>query len=180
MKLIKTLAMLLAIMLMSSVCAFAETTDDDGILNASLLPAMGLSYTDWMSTAELRAMFSVLFQLDMNLYEETFHVSEYLDTYGIPTIYLAEVPGDLAGDAITMYLFYDAVEGTETGMLVCATYLVSEGWIVGFTNENSLDPAMVMEAFAADGELISNYYIVTFDEYYAALLTIDSILNSEN
>lgn len=182
MKFMRTIAMLLALILMSSCCAFAETTEDEGndIQQAALLPAMELTFDEWISTPEVRAMFAVLFQLELGMYEETYPVSEYLETYGIPTIYLAEVPGDLAGDAITMYLFYEDTEGTVgTGMLLCATYLTSMGMFVGFTNENNLDPAVVMETFAADSELISTYYPVTFEEYYDALLAVEAVLNSE-
>lgn len=182
MKLMKTLAMLLVIALLSCCCAFAETTEDDGneIQTASLLPAMELTYDEWMSTAEVRAMFAVLFQLELSLYEEDYFVSEYLDTYGIPTIYLSEVVGDLAGDAITMYMFYEDADGSVgTGKLVCATYLTSTGMFVGFVNDNDIDPATTMEYFAADGELISAYYPVTFDEYYDALLAVESALGAE-
>ena len=181
MKLMRTLAMLLALVLMSTVCAFAETTDESAVaLEAVLLPEMGLTYEDWLSTPDIRAIFAVLLQIEMSIYEEQFFVSEYLDTYGIPTLYLAELTDDLAGDAIALYMFYTDTEGTiGADMMVCCTYTTSTGTIVGSNMEIDTDPAQVMEILATENKTISTYYPITLEEYYTALLTVESIISGD-
>ena len=193
MKFMRILAMLLALMLMGTVCfaeepaeapsedtATAESTEEYGIHSAILLPAMELTYEDWLSNAEVRAMFAVLFQLEMSSYEDEYMVSSLLDTYGIPTIFLSEVSGELNGYAISMYLFFEDTESeNESSMLVTGTYLVEEGFFNGFVMEMEGDPTLIMDLLSTTEGAEFEYYPVTFEEYYEALLAIDSIINGE-
>lgn len=183
MKFIRILAMVLAVMLMSTFC-MAETTESSEeypLHTAALIPAMEMTAADWLSTPETAALFAVLFELELRMYEEEYRMYELMDTYGIPTIYVGEPTGELAGQALSVYFFYQDTEGTiGTGVLVSASIILEGGMFGGFVMDNSVDPATMMSAFVdpVDG-VISNYQEIGFQEYYDAVMMLDALVNGE-
>jgi len=180
MKFVRFLAMMLAMMLLGTTCIATASAEEEeyGIHDATLLPAMDMTYADWMSSPEIRAIFVVLFQLELADYEEEYMTSSLMDTYGIPTIFLSEVSGDLYGDAISMYLFFED-ENSDNNVLVTTTYVVSCGFYNGFVMDIEGDPTMIMDLLSTSEGSEFVYYPVTFEEYYNALMTINSIVNGE-
>ncbi len=184
MKFMRILAMILAMMLMGTFCmaeAPAESTEDEyPIHTAILLGAMEMTYDEWLASPDSRALFAVLFELELRMYEEEYRIYELMETYGIPTIYVGEPTGDLAGQALSIYFFYQDTEGTiGTGVLVSASIILDGGMFGGFVMDNTVDPAIMMEAFLGEGGVISNCYEIGFNEYYNAVMALDAIMNGE-
>ena len=183
MKFMRILAMILAMMLMGTFCIAetAETTEEEYPLHtAILLSAMEMTYDEWLETPETRALFAVLFELELRMYEEEYRLYELMDTYGVPTIFIGEPSGDLAGQALSIYFFYQDTEGTMgTGVLVSASIILEGGMFGGFVMDNNVDPYTMMPVFTAEGGVISNYFEVGFQEYYDAVMMLDSIMNGE-
>lgn len=174
MKFTRFLAMLLAMMLMGTMCmtAFAEAEEEYPLHETILLSGMEMTTDEWLADGA-RGLFAVLFQLELGVYEEEYPVSALLDQYGIPTIYLAVDDSDPEFTFLNAFYFFGGVEG---GVLVCGLYLPDYGMFNGFVQDYDSDPASIMPILQEGGSFTS-YYEVTFDEYYEALLAVDSIIN---
>ena len=182
MKFMRILAMILAMMLMGSFC-IAETTESEDeypLHTAILLGAMEMTADEWLTNDETRALFAVLFELELRMYDEEYGIYNLMDTYGIPTIYVGTPAGELDGQALSVYFFYEDTEGTMgTGVLVSASIILDGGMFGGFVMDNSVEPAVMMEAFCAPDGVLTNCFEVPFTAYYDAVMSLDSIINGE-
>ena len=167
MKITRILAMLLAMLLMGTMCMTAFAEDEYPIHEPIVLGGMEMTATEWMAD-DARGLFAVLFQLELGMYEEEYPMSALLEQYSIPTIYLSADFTDPEFQFVNAYYFFGDDNG---GTLVCGLLLPDYNVFNGFVMDYDADPAAITAEMAASGS-VGTYYEVTFDEYYTALLAI--------
>ena len=128
--------------------------------DASLISAADLTAAEWMSSAETRALFAVLLNLEIATCDNAEAVA-LLDEAGIPTMYITDsVTADL--QTITVLFFLEDLEKVTVGI-----------------NDISADPELVMVAMQSEG-IFTDYESISFGDYYQALSDLNDAVNGED
>lgn len=169
----KLLALLLALALtLSCGAAFAEEAPADEeastLYDSVLLPEVEISGSDWMSTAENRAMFAVLLMLDLYLCQDE-AISQAFNDCGVPTLFVS-ASSELGYDALIVYYFFE-----EEKMMASATYFPLLGQYSAFLAEDvPADPTTVMDALQERG-LFADYTPISLADYGQALESLSGV-----
>ena len=172
MKFNRIVALIMALML-STFCFAAFAEDEYPIHEPILLSGMELTAAEWLADGDTRALFSLLLQLEMAIYEEEYHMGEYLEVYGLPTQYVAINDSDPAFTFLEVFYFFN--DGVN-GVMVVGLYMPDYGMFNGFVMDYAGDPVAMMESFLEGGS-ITGYYEITLDEMYNAYVLVDSVIN---
>ena len=197
MKIMKILALLMAVMLCLSACgakeeeakteataapatentaAAADTTEVDGPLamanEAVMISSLAMPYESWM-TEEMYSFFAATFFMDL-MYVDAQGITAMVNTHGIPAVYVGELEGDNYGNGMNIALFFTDAETNENTMLNATVYLKT-GLFDSFVTENAGDPTAMMDSFVSDGTL-KVYHPITVDEFMTAYGTLTQLI----
>lgn len=140
--------------------------------DASLISAADLTAAEWMSSAETRALFAVLLNLEIAACDNAEAVA-LLDEAGIPTMYITDsATADL--QTITVLFFLEDLEKVIFAMYVP----LLDQFTVGI-NDISADPELVMVAMQSEG-IFTDYESISFGDYYQALSDLNDAVNGED
>ena len=140
--------------------------------DASLISAADLTAAEWMSSAETRALFAVLLNLEIATCDNAEAVA-LLDEAGIPTVYITDsATADL--QTITVLFFLEDLEKVIFAMYVP----LLDQFTVGI-NDISADPELVMVAMQSEG-IFTDYESISFGDYYQALSDLNDAVNGED
>ena len=203
MKLKNLLALLMALILTLSCCAFAEEateapeadiaagltdaleTEEEAaaeeatgeeesttqFYDASLISAAELTAEEWMSSAETRALFAVLLNLEVIGCDNAEAVA-LMDEAETPTMYITDsATADL--QTITVLFFLEDLE-----KVIFTMYVPLLDQFTLTIIDNSADPELVMAAMKS-GEVFSDYEFIPFEDYFQALSDLNDAVNGE-
>ncbi len=156
-----------------------ETNDDDsnsidiGTYEATLLPILDTTASEWLSNNELRALFSVLLLLDLYDISEV-SVTDFVDTYGVPTVFLAVPSYGYSSEAIfAAYFFGD----DSSGQMIVAVYDGDDSKFSGFCSPYIGTPTSSMDVFDEGGFFNNGYYSISATDFATAVNDLNDIFN---
>ena len=124
-----------------------------------------------MSSAETRALFAVLMNLEVATCDNAEAVA-LMDGAEIPTVYITDsVTSDL--QTITVLFFLEDLE-----KVIFTMYVPLLDQFTLSILDNSTDPALIMAAMKS-GEVFSDYEFIPFEDYYQALSALNDAVNGE-
>lgn len=202
MKIMKILALLMAMMLCLSACGAKEeeaktdaaapaaeatadaanttdTAESDGPMaapnEAVMISALGMPYESWM-TEDMYSFFAATFFMDL-MYVDAQDINIMSETHGIPAVYVGELEGDNYGNGMNLALFFTDPETSENTMINATVYLKT-GLFDSYRTENVGDPAAMMDSFVNDGTL-KVYHPITADEFMIAYGTLTQLITGD-
>lgn len=185
---IRILALITAILMCLSACAFAEGTVPAStnplhaeieaatgtvVVQALLVPEMDMTLDDWMSTPENRAMFILLIDLSMYNEPERLTFKDIDNAYATPAMFMA-TPAGMEGQAVNaIYYFEDA------GVFYNVVYWPEmDGAVIVDTQEFDGDVYDYLQ-YMIDGGSLIDYYEITEEDYMSAFALLAQILEVE-